>query len=660
MKIQLDKFLQIVICFCFVVGLWFIPMKVEANAYIWPCSGSITSAFGWRKHPITGVEHGHSGIDIGADYGVPIVASASGTVTHSGWMQGYGYTVVISHSDGMDTLYGHCLTGSLRVAVGQYVTQNTWIASVGSTGNSTGPHCHFGMYPNHGDVPTDPADYLSGVPKGSTTPALDSARAKLKWDKEHDFGKPLFDIVKQVIDLLTESTKRISDTMQKLLFILLTIDLALAASLYTINPNANNQQYGIFGFLINKLLIYSILIWLVSNWSGFIFNTMRDFAVYSAGTALNAKNAELIKFIQDPFDILVKGIHIISPFFESAVMMALGDPISIICFCMMLIMGFVLAVIFFFISYNIAMAFIGFYFSCLFGFCTLFLSGFKHTRHHAEQGINGIFYATIKLLVFSFAGFIILGLMKEFAVDPFVKQEMTNTSIVIPTDGNFGGEEGVTVVAELIRIRESGGGEEGYYTYNVREDLGGQWSQRFLPDQGDGGYGAWQFTGGNYEAWGKMYEDEYGQKTLERVDAGNDYKNSPNVWNGHRCPLTGRYVTGSASGFSYCSENQRKIAEFMLLRYYKQYGNWKQAIMAWNSPAAANKNPETNEYYELVINGASGTIHRPQASVVFDFYIIFKLFVIALIFVYLFSKLNKTLESLLGGNGFRFTVRDFE
>ncbi|MBR3622090.1 MAG: type IV secretion system protein, partial [Selenomonadaceae bacterium] len=505
-----------------------------------------------------------------------------------------------------------------------------------------------------------PADYLSGVPKGSTTPALDSARAKLKWDKEHDFGKPLFDIVKQVIDLLTESTKRISDTMQKLLFILLTIDLALAASLYTINPNANNQQYGIFGFLINKLLIYSILIWLVSNWSGFIFNTMRDFAVYSAGTALSAKNEELIKFIQDPFDILVKGIHIISPFFESAVMMALGDPISIICFCMMLTMGFVLAVIFFFISYNIAMAFIGFYFSCLFGFCTLFLSGFKHTRHHAEQGINGIFYATIKLLVFSFAGFIILGLMKEFAVDPFVKQEMTTTSIVIPTDGNFGGEEGVTVVAEMIRLRETGGSEEGYRWYNVRGDLGGKWSGRFEPYEGDGGYGAWQFTGMdkygntglNFENWAKEYEAEHGENTLDRISAGNDPENSPNKRNGKYLPLTKLTLRGSPSGFSYCPENQRKVAEFMLLKKYKQYGNWKDVIASWN--------PGDPDYYNKVINGASGTIHRPQASVVFDFYIIFKLFVIALIFVYLFSKLNKTLESLLGGNGFRFTVRDFE
>ena len=124
--------------------------------FMWPCRGEITSYFGWRTHPIFGTTKYHSGVDIAVDYGTPIMAADSGTVIYSGWLGGYGYAVMIDHGSGLVTLYAH--NQSLNVYEGQYVTKGTCIAYAGSTGYSTGPHCHFEVR-LHGEV-TEPLNYL--------------------------------------------------------------------------------------------------------------------------------------------------------------------------------------------------------------------------------------------------------------------------------------------------------------------------------------------------------------------------------------------------------------------------------------------------------------------------------------------------------------------
>ncbi len=124
--------------------------------FMWPCSGEITSYYGWRTHPVFGTTRYHSGMDIAVDYGTPIHAADSGTVIYSGWLGGYGNAVMIDHGGGLVTLYGH--NQSLNVSEGQYVSKGTVIAYAGSTGWSTGPHCHFEVR-LHGDV-TEPLDYL--------------------------------------------------------------------------------------------------------------------------------------------------------------------------------------------------------------------------------------------------------------------------------------------------------------------------------------------------------------------------------------------------------------------------------------------------------------------------------------------------------------------
>lgn len=122
----------------------------------WPCNGVITSPYGYRVHPIFGTTIYHSGMDIGVDYGTPIHAADSGTVIYSGWISGYGNAVIIDHGGGVQTLYGH--NQSLNVSEGESVAKGSVIAYAGSTGNSTGPHCHFEVRVN--GEPADPMAYL--------------------------------------------------------------------------------------------------------------------------------------------------------------------------------------------------------------------------------------------------------------------------------------------------------------------------------------------------------------------------------------------------------------------------------------------------------------------------------------------------------------------
>lgn len=130
----------------------------SATGFIRPASGVLTSGYGWREHWVGGVFYSrlHAGIDIASSTGTPIYASKAGRVIKAGWSDTYGYVVIIDHGGGFTTLYAH--NSSLSVSVGQIVDQGQRIASMGSTGLSTGPHCHFEIRINGN--PVDPAQYV--------------------------------------------------------------------------------------------------------------------------------------------------------------------------------------------------------------------------------------------------------------------------------------------------------------------------------------------------------------------------------------------------------------------------------------------------------------------------------------------------------------------
>ena len=129
----------------------YVPVVTEAG-FLFPVSLNgyqcMTSPYGYRVHPISGVTRLHNGVDLAAVTGTPIFASKSGVVTTAciGWGNGYGNHDVINHGDGFSTLYAH--QSALNVYEGQIVSQGDVIGYVGSTGNSTGPHLHFTVFKN--------------------------------------------------------------------------------------------------------------------------------------------------------------------------------------------------------------------------------------------------------------------------------------------------------------------------------------------------------------------------------------------------------------------------------------------------------------------------------------------------------------------------------
>jgi murein DD-endopeptidase MepM/ murein hydrolase activator NlpD len=124
---------------------------------IWPVVGKLEGGFGGRRNPFGGSSYEfHSGQDIDAAPGAPVVAGASGKVTFVGWQNGYGQLIVIDHGGGLTTRYGHL--SHIDVANQQSVERGQFIGQVGSTGRSTGPHLHYEVRIN--DEPVNPLQYL--------------------------------------------------------------------------------------------------------------------------------------------------------------------------------------------------------------------------------------------------------------------------------------------------------------------------------------------------------------------------------------------------------------------------------------------------------------------------------------------------------------------
>ncbi|TBR58354.1 peptidase M23 [Westiellopsis prolifica IICB1] len=138
---------------------------ISGTGFMYPLSirSPITSLFGWRVHPITGDRRFHSGMDIGAAMGTPILAAYSGQVEVADWVGGYGQAVILNHNNALQTLYGHM--SQILVQPGQRVERGTVIGLVGSTGNSTGPHLHFEVrqMTSEGWVAVDPRGQIQSA-----------------------------------------------------------------------------------------------------------------------------------------------------------------------------------------------------------------------------------------------------------------------------------------------------------------------------------------------------------------------------------------------------------------------------------------------------------------------------------------------------------------
>lgn len=127
--------------------------------YCTPVSGTLSSGFGYRDHPIEGEERFHYGVDLAADTGTEIVCFADGTVTAVGESSSYGKYCIVTHAGGYSTLYAHC--SRITTTSGKEIRQGEKIAEVGETGFATGPHLHFELQKD--GVYLNPIYYVSSV-----------------------------------------------------------------------------------------------------------------------------------------------------------------------------------------------------------------------------------------------------------------------------------------------------------------------------------------------------------------------------------------------------------------------------------------------------------------------------------------------------------------
>lgn len=132
-------------------------LQARRSQLVWPASGTITSRFGWRIHPIFRTREFHTGLDIATRWGSPVLAARSGVVRFVGWKSGYGQMIVLNHGDGLETTYSHL--SSAVVSLGQPVAQGQLIGHIGNSGWSTGPHLLFEV--RRDGVAVDPTAYLN-------------------------------------------------------------------------------------------------------------------------------------------------------------------------------------------------------------------------------------------------------------------------------------------------------------------------------------------------------------------------------------------------------------------------------------------------------------------------------------------------------------------
>jgi murein DD-endopeptidase MepM/ murein hydrolase activator NlpD len=129
---------------------------LSSTPSVWPVRGFVSSHFGYRVSPFTGLRTLHEGLDVAAPFGTKVAVPADGTITYVGTDSGYGKVVVVNHGYGLVTRYGH--NSEILVKVGQRVARGDFVSLVGNTGRTTGPHLHYEVRVN--GVPVNPSRYI--------------------------------------------------------------------------------------------------------------------------------------------------------------------------------------------------------------------------------------------------------------------------------------------------------------------------------------------------------------------------------------------------------------------------------------------------------------------------------------------------------------------
>lgn len=566
-------------------------LSVCCAAMSYPLTGDliVTSEYGWRTHPVFGTTKYHSGMDLGADYGQDVHAAAAGTVTSAGWNNGYGYCVIIDHGNGLETLYGHNET--LLVNDGDLVDQGSVIALAGSTGYSTGPHCHFEVLLNGNS--TDPMEYLDGsipIPDGGSIfdPSGDFFKSDynvipLDFDSYYDFAAPLRDAINVISTHCRDGLQYIQDELKWLFIMLITMDLALT-SFYRF---FFDEEKPVFEWLIKKFLAYGFVLFMLLNWGNIVANTIREYFSYMGASAIGVDPGRAGEVISDPTYIVQKGAYIVSPIFTYVgsfhgpqILFNMGEVTS------SLLIAFLILICFFLIGFQIMLSYLEFYIIALFSVATIPFSGFKYTKAFASSGFSALFQVSIKLMFFCFFAVMLNTTLENIAIDNYYDSK-ASTNAANNIDG----------MLDAIGRQESEG--SGDYSA-VNEE--------------SGAFGRYQILPENWSSWAQ--------------EAGLD----PDA------PMS--------------PENQDIVARYKLQQYYDTFGNWRDVAIAWNGgPGAVGKHYSDTEAYANAVMTKLGTAGTSSSL---NILLLFQLLLASLAFVFFGDRVSKTILRIFAGGGFKF------
>lgn len=451
MKTKLIVIITLLIQLCCVSVVWAESEDIQgmdrqtgggAGAMICPVNGpwTLTSPQGWRIHPIYGTRKYHAGADLGADEGTPIVACQAGTVQYAGWIDGYGNAVIIDHGNGVTSLYGH--NSELLVMAGQKVNQGDPIALCGSTGNSTGPHCHWEVRIN--DHPVDPGLFCPEVEQAEMAydpnhvperaDGVDSIDGKATFEVSADFAKPLRDISNKFVDAVTNAMSLIKNAVYKIFMALVTMDLVIGLAWRSFGSEGNDD---FSNWVIYRVVMYGVMMFLLANW-GTIIGGMAIHGFPSLGSmAVGATPDQTAKILSDPTSIIQKGLYIIEPIInESLRIKGLLDFLThATTASLCLIFGIAFLALFLLIGLQIMKAYLEFYFVILLSFTGFMFSGIKYTRKYGSNCINAVFAVSINLMFFCMFAFLLNYTMENITVGSFIETrtvESGASSTVLP------------------------------------------------------------------------------------------------------------------------------------------------------------------------------------------------------------------------------------
>ena len=559
-----------------------------------------------RVHPVFGSVRPHKGTDIAAAEGANIYATHEGVVSYAGWAEGYGNVVYLNtmiNGTNFETRYAHC--SALLVSEGQKITAGTIIARVGSTGWSTGPHLHFEIRIN--GEPINPRRYLKDLPPSSGTgygtlpESLQSS-----FDAMYDFGKPLREVIENFGSVCQEAIAKILEIIRWLLMVLITIDLAIGASLFAVNPK--NDSKNVFKYITLKLLLYVFLIYFLVNWSTVVANFAKELFTGFGGMMMGASAEEAMKAISNPMDIVSKGANIVAPIFNELFKIhGVMDMVTKIALWLpSLFFAVILTICFFIISAEITLANVEFYIMMITGFTTFFFAGLKQTRHIAAKGLNGIFTMSIKLMFIC-----VYSLMLQFVL---YNIEVDNFYSVAKTEVGSGEISSIEQLMAHIREVES--------------------SNRYYVDNGLGYFGAYQIDYANYDNWTNW--------TADYVANGGVLESAP---------VTAEEPHGPA----WTPTNQDNIARYILTGYYKKYGSYEMAARCWNQGEGGRLNSDADIYWAKVsgTEPTTGNFREPTATI--NMMLLFKVTFVTMMFYLIGSRISKDILGIFGSTGgFKF------